>query len=348
MAGVVVLPVEKLPKIATTVTAKSEDKKAISPAQVDAVAEFLKDYSLYVQPTESGRALSALFGLIRENGTKFHEGIDFKSFLKDKTGAPLDVVHAFLPGKVAYVNTAPGHSSYGRYVILEHEDFLTLYAHLQSVDVKIGDTVSAGGRLGILGTSSSCIAIPNSRAHVHFEIDFRLGDETHFAQWYRRNYKDQNFHGMYNGINLVGVDPRQIVECFQKKQSLVTYFRDMKEAATVLVTSASIPEFIKKNAKLFAPGVDLTHPVQAWKIKFTWYGLPFHWEPIVPQATLPKSQSPSVSLPVSSAKVQLLSYRTSLLRSAVLRDVLQERKSTKGAEVILGTRILNNLSKIGF
>lgn len=338
------LSVETLMPAVSKISLPVQVPVSIAPSTEGAVVAFVQNYSPFVQATESGRASSALFGLVRENGKKFHEGIDFKSFQKDKLGVPTDPVLAFFPGKVVYINTVPGRSSYGCYVVVEHEEFLTLYAHLKSVAVKVGDSVVAGSTLGVLGTTSSCITIPNIRAHVHFEIDFRLGDEVHFSQWYQRQYKDQNFHGMYNGINLVGVDPLQVIECFQKKQSLATYFQKMDEAATVLVKSAQIPEFIRKNAPLFAPGVDLTRPVQAWKIKFTWYGLPFHWETIAPKAALPKSQSPEVALPGSSVKVQLLSYRRSLQKNAVLRDVLQE----KGTTVSLGTRILNNLSKIGF
>ena len=56
----------------------------------------------------------------------------------------------------------------GNYVAIAHEDLSrTVYAHLQhgSVAVAVGDTVSAGDTLGVVG-SSGCSTAP----HLHFEI----------------------------------------------------------------------------------------------------------------------------------------------------------------------------------
>lgn len=297
-----------------------------------------------IQPTVSGIIDSGKFGLVREHSTKFHEGIDIRSFLKDKKGNPNDNVYAFLPGKVVYINTSPSSSSYGRYVVIEHEHFLTLYAHLASVSVKVGDQVGLGKVLGVLGTSSNCTTIPKSRAHVHFEVDFRLGDQDHFSQWYSNNYKDKNHHGMYNGLNLVGVDPLSAIAFGQKNNTWNNLFREEKEAAVVQIMTTQVPEFVRHYKVLFAPYCDLSKPVKGWKIKFTWYGLPFAWEPIYSEAQ--KSNSKKIieaKLPKTNTVVRLISYRKSLQKSAVLRNVLSENKSTIG----IGTRIISNLSKIG-
>ena len=298
-----------------------------------------------IQPTVSGIINSGKFGLVREQGTKFHEGIDIRSFKKDKKGKPVDEVYAFLSGKVVHVNDNPSASSYGRYIVVQHDYFCTLYAHLSSVAVHIGDLVNSGQLLGVMGTTSSCITIPDSRAHLHFEINFPLGDQAHFAQWYDSQYKDKNHHGMYNGLNLVGIDPLFAIENAQKGKGWILLFTQEKEVATVEVLSTKIPSFIQNYGLLFASGYNLKLPVKGWKIKFTWYGLPFAWQPLYTLSD-EKMKATDIKLPKTNTVVRFVSYRKSLLKSAVLRDVLSENKLKN--EVKIGTRIINNLSKIGF
>jgi murein DD-endopeptidase MepM/ murein hydrolase activator NlpD len=289
----------------------------------------------YIQPTESGKLESGKFGFVRENGTRYHEGIDIKSFQKEKNGNPMDTVCAFMDGKVVYVNTSESASSYGRYVVLEHEYFSTLYAHLASIDATIGKTVKAGDKIGILGTSSNCVKIPNIRAHLHFEIDFQIGDGKSFAAWYAKNFNDKNAHGEYNGLNLIGIDPIANIEKLIKGVSPTRILCDEKEAATVQIASNYIPEFVKKYAALFAPNVDLSKPFKGWKIQFSWFGLPIAWVPIYDTPTTPD--------------LKLVSYRKSLLDKATRRDVLKKNQSPKGAcEITAGTRIINVLQKMGF
>lgn len=289
-----------------------------------------------IQPTESGKLESGKFGLVRENGTRFHEGIDIKSFTKAKNGNPADGVYAFMDGTVVYVNSNSSASSYGRYVVLEHEHFLTLYAHLASIDVAVGQTVKAGRKTGILGTSSNCVSIPNSRAHVHFEIDFRIGDDKNFAAWYVKNFCDRNIHGIYNGFNLIGIDPIASIEKLVKGVRPIDILSEEKEAATIQIASNYIPEFVKKYSKFFARDVNLSKPVRGWKVKISWFGLPIEWEPIYGELA-------------SVPKVKLLSYRKSLLESALLRDVLKRSNFFgRKIEITIGSRTINVLRKMGF
>jgi hypothetical protein len=284
-----------------------------------------------IQPTESGRLESGKFGFVRENGRRFHEGIDIKSFQKGKNGVPTDTVCAFMDGTVVYVNANPSASSYGRYILLEHEYFSTLYAHLASISVTVGQTVKAGEKIGILGTSSNCVTIPNSRAHVHFEIDFQLGNAETFEGWYDANFKDKNAHGAHNGLNLIGIDPISNIEKLIKGVKPTDILSDEKEAVTIQVLSNYVPEFVKKYAQIFAPNVDLSKPVKGWKIQFSWFGLPIAWTPLY------AADSEALSL-------KLISYRKSLKSKAILREVLREEK----ASVAIGLRIINTLKKMGF
>jgi hypothetical protein len=289
-----------------------------------------------IQPTESGKLESGKFGLVRENGTRFHEGIDIKSFTKAKNGSPADTVCAFMDGSVVYVNANPSASSYGRYIVMEHEYFLTLYAHLASVDVAVGQMVKAGKKIGILGTSSNCASIPNARAHVHFEIDFQIGDDKNFATWYAKNFRDKNAHGGYNGFNLIGIDPIPSIEKLVKGVKLTDILRDEKEAATIQIAGDYIPGFVKKYAQFFVRDVNLSRPIKGWKVKISWFGLPIAWEPIYDEFT-------------EMPRVKLLSYRKSLLERALLRDILKKDNLFGGkTEIIIGARTMNILEKMGF
>ena len=112
----------------------------------------------YLQPTVSGRLESATFGMVREEGQRFHEGVDIRPGRRDPAGEALDLVRAAMDGQVAYVNPHVN-GPYGKYVVLVHPGaelpVYSLYAHLASVDpaVKLGVFTRRG--LCLLYTSPS-------------------------------------------------------------------------------------------------------------------------------------------------------------------------------------------------
>ncbi|MDS9471853.1 peptidoglycan DD-metalloendopeptidase family protein [Sporosarcina pasteurii] len=56
--------------------------------------------------------------------------------------------------------------SYGNKVVIDHKNgYRTLYAHLASIDVKPGQTVTAGSKIGVMGTTGRSTGI-----HLHFEV----------------------------------------------------------------------------------------------------------------------------------------------------------------------------------
>ena len=60
----------------------------------------------------------------------------------------------------------PEGMGYGNYVMIQHNDnYVTLYAHLASVDVKQGQKVSKGSVIGFMGNTGFSYG-----AHVHFEL----------------------------------------------------------------------------------------------------------------------------------------------------------------------------------
>ena len=87
---------------------------------------------------------------------RFHAGIDISAPMGSR-------IHCAFDGKVTKV----GYSSiYGTHIVVQHEDSIaTLYAHLDSVSVKIGDFLLQGNILGKVGKSGRATG-----PHLHFEV----------------------------------------------------------------------------------------------------------------------------------------------------------------------------------
>lgn len=249
-----------------------------NPTSLD-IVNFLKrgDFS-FLQPTSSGRSESASFGMVRNGGTRFHEGIDVKSVQKMDGGVPMDVVRSVCAGTVAHISSQ-NNGSYGRYVVLFHENggiqLYTLYAHLLAVSpsLKEGDRVSAGTVLGMLGQTSATFEIEKKTAHLHFEVGMALGEKG-FGNWYRRKYGTGNLHGICNGFNLAGADPLDFFAFHSGERNL--RFREWtasqrkafsvrfpmpKEKPSLLERSPALEKFEKKGAEFCV-------------IDFTWFGMP--------------------------------------------------------------------------
>ena len=52
----------------------------------------------YLQPTESGRLESGAFGMVRDDGHRFHEGLDIRPAGRTKSGEPTDLVFSAMEG----------------------------------------------------------------------------------------------------------------------------------------------------------------------------------------------------------------------------------------------------------
>ena len=63
------------------------------------------------------------------------------------------------------VATNLGSTSFGKYVIIKHNSgYRSLYAHLASYNVSVGQTVTKGQKIGVMGTTGN-----SSGVHLHFE-----------------------------------------------------------------------------------------------------------------------------------------------------------------------------------
>lgn len=244
----------------------------------------------FIQPTVSGRVESGLFGCVRTNGWQFHEALDLFPVERDSSGEPVDEVFTVADGIVRHVSTKPGLSSYGRYVVVEHVDaqlpVMTLYAHLASVapGIRKGARVTIGDTLGVMGRSAGSRALPKDRAHLHFEIGLRLTDS--FASWYRwRGFGSKNSHGVWNGMNLVGIDPLAFYDAFraEKVDTFLDFWRALQPAVTVRVATTKTPDFLKRYPALRSGPMPL-RGVAGWEVDFDRYGVPIEWRPLLKDA----------------------------------------------------------------
>lgn len=88
--------------------------------------------------------------------TSFHSGIDI--------AAPINTpIFAAADGEVIH---ASRNGSYGLTVIIDHKNsYETLYAHLNQVDVEVGQHVTKGETIGGMGTTGRSTGV-----HLHYEI----------------------------------------------------------------------------------------------------------------------------------------------------------------------------------
>lgn len=217
----------------------------------------IDDPARYLQSTD-GRRNNGGFGLVRENGRRFHGGLDIAAVQFDpENGEAVDPILAVSDGTVVYLNRRPERSSYGSYVVLEHEadgfPFLTIYAHLGEIDenLQIGRPVSAGQRLGTIGRTSNAYAIPRNRTHLHFEIALLLGTAETFGRWYdRQRFPDPNFHGPHNGLNWVSIDPLPILQAGENG-AIPRAIRDYPTAFVTRVPAPGFPDFLRRYGNFF-------------------------------------------------------------------------------------------------
>lgn len=88
---------------------------------------------------------------------RMHKGIDIAR-PSDRTIKSVD------NGKVVYAGYDGG---YGNKVVVDHNNgYRTTYAHLDSISVSVGQTVEAGGKLGVMGNTGNSTGV-----HLHLEVE---------------------------------------------------------------------------------------------------------------------------------------------------------------------------------
>jgi hypothetical protein len=133
-----------------------------------------------------------------------------------------------------------------------------------------------------MGRSASGYAIPKDRAHLHFEIGVRLTCD--FQGWYNfKKFGSRNEHGVWNGMNLAGIDPLDFFEAWRAGRVDVfqDYFAKLTPAVRVRVATQRTPDFVERYPSLVSP-VAAGGLIGGWEVALSEFGLPFAWTPLSP------------------------------------------------------------------
>ena len=263
--------------------------------------------------------------------TRFHEGIDIRPVHRDANGEPLDEVRAIADGKVVHVNLVPGYSNYGKYIVIEHRwdgsNYYSLYGHLSSIHVHPGDSVKRGQPVAIMGYTG--VGINRERAHLHLELDLMFSHQ--FEAWHDAFFRnDPNHNGIYNGLNLAGLDVARLYLALRKDPSLnVAQFLSGEETF-YKVTLPNSRHF--ELPRLYPWMLAGTRNQQAsWEVSFASSGVPLKIEPSDKHVTQPelsyvKTGSTNYSyltrdiLSGHGATAQLSGYGSQLMRLLIWPD----------------------------
>ena len=134
-------------------TKKKTQPKKKAPPPVESPVKFAPPIRNF-----SSRKITSYFGERRNryNSIELHKGIDIKA-------SEGEDVLAAAPGEVIFADNQRG---FGKVVIIDHgHRYVSLYAHLSSLDVRKGARVQAGDVVGRVGKTGNATGV-----HLHFEI----------------------------------------------------------------------------------------------------------------------------------------------------------------------------------
>jgi murein DD-endopeptidase MepM/ murein hydrolase activator NlpD len=212
--------------------------------------------------------------------TRFHEGIDIRPLQRDARGEPLDEVRAIAAGKVVHTNLVAGYSNYGKYIVIEHRwngsNYYSLYGHLSSIAVEPGKSVAQNQRIAVMGHTGT--GINQVRAHVHLELNLMLSHQ--FQAWHDAFIPgDPNHNGIYNGLNLAGLDIARLYLALRKDPSLTIpdFLRDEEPFYTVALPRSGHFELPRMYPWMLTKPADSS--TKAWLVSFSGSGVPLKIEP---------------------------------------------------------------------
>jgi Peptidase family M23 len=290
-----------LSALMTIQTARSQSLDLVLPTDNDALfsgdgAAFYqyidRDYNgVKSTPWEGGQ-----YGFVRDPKstgggvvyTRFHEGIDIRSVHRDANDEPLDEVRTIADGQVVHVSLVPGYSNYGKYIVIEHRwggsNYYSLYGHLSSIAVQPGETVSRGQRIALMGYTGT--GIDRERAHLHLELCLMFSRQ--FDSWYNTFFhNDPNRHGLYNGMNLAGLDVARLYLALRRNPALtIPEFLAGEDAFyKVALPKARHFDLPTLYPWMLAAG---KRSRSSWEVSFASSGVPLRIEPTDKRVTQPE------------------------------------------------------------
>jgi murein DD-endopeptidase MepM/ murein hydrolase activator NlpD len=150
---------EMVTSISTTITEAKEAKSAEAQLQAKkALAEKARLAPAVIWPTHS-KVITSSFGYRSdpfEGVSAYHSGIDI-------AGSIGDPVYAAMDGEVT---ASEQMGARGKYIIIKHANGLeTWYMHLNGMLVSVGDKVTKGQQIGMLGNTGR-----STGPHLHFQV----------------------------------------------------------------------------------------------------------------------------------------------------------------------------------
>ena len=146
-------------KLRSAANAMDEEIKRLEKEMADQISNVVSESGFQWPLPSSWNTLSSLFGSRTHPITgrpNNHTGIDIPASRNTEIYA----------AKSGVVVTSTYNSSYGNYVVVSHSDGTsTLYAHMNSRNATVGQTVSQGQVIGYVGTTGS-----STGNHLHFEV----------------------------------------------------------------------------------------------------------------------------------------------------------------------------------
>ncbi len=152
----------RLPKDKDNFNASPGEKEEMNKAK--ATLSDTRMWSGIFQKPVSGARMSSSFGVRRRVNGKllpdyFHSGADFAAGI----GTPIKSV---APGVVIAARPHKISKLHGNFVCVDHgQGVISIYIHMNSIDVKKGDRVEAGQKIGTVGRTGRA-----SGPHLHFGI----------------------------------------------------------------------------------------------------------------------------------------------------------------------------------
>ena len=129
---------------------------------------------MYIKPLPDIK-ITSKFGPRTHPVTKvkgFHNGVDFGAIIGTPCLAVADGIVA-----ISKVNGGGSSKGYGYYIVIEHNGFTTLYAHLKKLGLPVGTRVKAGDVVALTGNSGE-----STGPHLHFEIRTGKVNGTFFTK----------------------------------------------------------------------------------------------------------------------------------------------------------------------
>lgn len=178
----------KLDNIEEMIGLRNEEEKMheITKETRESIDQKLKMYMLTTIPNGvplKDTRITSHFGYRIHPITKkktFHKGIDLKASRKTPIYTTADGIVSFVENKDL--------GGFGRVVKIQHNfGFQTVYAHLNKINVKVGDVVRKNQEIGLSGNSGRSTA-----PHLHYEIRFgsMVLNPREFLRWNLDKYDD--------------------------------------------------------------------------------------------------------------------------------------------------------------